>query len=231
MFFLLHYPKVQISDSKLSLNLRGSGQSFLLCSLRHICSIRALTVWPRLGTGCWAALLSRATGTNLFSGAKRSLDQKEEAGALTWNLDFTFFSPPSCLGWELFPQQCGGMSQSFKSLNFLRQQDDLFDLRLSLFWHLAKKILVLITSHLVGNFKGEKKLCRKTSKSREFVWWCVYFKDKLCQKDRLVPPFVATAAAAQPQIAITHLHAKQEPIPSVANDARAADAVAKWLGK
>lgn len=42
---------------------------------------------------------------------------------------------------------------------------------------------------------------------------------------------VATAAAAQPQIAITHLHAKQEPIPSVANDARAANAAAKWLGK
>lgn len=176
--------------------------------------MRALKVWPRLGTGCWAELHSRATGTNLFSGAKRGLDLKEEAAALTRNLDFTFSSPHLCLRWELLP------FESLKLLKFLRQQVDLFDLSVPLLWQLTKKILVLFMSPLVGNFKKKNTIYWKSSKTwfLKFVWQCVYVQDKLYQKDRWTPLLVVAAAAAQPQIAITHLHAKQELIPTVANE-------------
>lgn len=109
--------------------------------------------------------------------------------------------------------------ESLKLLKVLRQQVHLFDFSASLLWHLTKKILVLIMSPLVGNFK-KKKNYLKSSKTwfLKFVWWCVYVQDKLCQKDWWILLFDAAAAAAQPQIAITHLHAKQEPIPSVANE-------------
>lgn len=94
---------LEISGSKLSENLWGSGKRFINGSPRHIWSIRTLRVWPRLETGCLAALHSRAKGTNLFSGAKRSLNLEEEAEALTWNLCYTFSLAPLCLCWGLFP--------------------------------------------------------------------------------------------------------------------------------
>lgn len=73
--------------------------------------------------------------------------------------------------------------------------------------------------------KTNKPIFWQSSKTwfLKFVWWCVYVQDKLCQKDWWMLLFVATAAAAQPQIAITHLHAKQEPIPSVANEPHTAE--------
>lgn len=51
--------------------------------------------------------------------------------------------------------------ESFKLLKFPRQQVDLFDFSASSLWHLTKKILVLIMSPLVGNFKKKKYLLKK----------------------------------------------------------------------
>lgn len=60
-------------------------------------------------------------------------------------------------------------------------------------------------------------------KTWEFVRYLMYDCDKLSKESMYPTLFVATAAAAQPYIAITHLHAKSELIHGTANDPHTAE--------